>query len=525
MVDSSKRFGVGGGSPWSAQDAVRALMEKFYELSQRMSSFGTNFLHLENVLGHLQGTATRLNVAMAAMVAVAGRFPGARLLGSSAHHAVVHGLGGGHGIASSSGGGGVSLGGGGGGKSDYNPNWVEDTLAGHEKIHQKKLQHIREEHAEWEKGLAKSASDGTVKGIMALAGGDKKKAIAHLELKAAGFESEANLHGNSTAGNKARAQAQAIRQHIADMQEQAAINPWTTATHLPIPDSLAGTGPGSKNIGILRGLANKSGDTFSYKGFDLAGKAITGTVSAGSEAEAIQKAMDKGHYTSSAERVKSGIDTGTRKGYGGKEKSSGGGFSVGGLRALVGGVAAPLLGAGAIAHGLMSAASPDMASTLSMSFQLLAGTIGGHLIPAFAKLALIVQETAGFLEKNPELTGKVAKMAFHSTGGGMLLGGIEKGSEIVEKVSGWFGHKEEVKKGGDLSGLLLSIRSMRAQPRYSSIEEAYKNTQLSAINQDPLEAKLQRMVTQHLLELIKVSAQGTEAQEEAAEYIKKAGMD
>jgi hypothetical protein len=50
--------------------------------------------------------------------------------------------------------------------------------------------------------------------------------------------------------------------------------------------------------------------------------------------------------------------------------------------------------------------------------------------------------------------------------------------------------------------LLMSLQSLRVSPRYQSVEEAYKNVQIEALNKDPLELALENMVTKHLLTVI-----------------------
>jgi hypothetical protein len=58
-------------------------------------------------------------------------------------------------------------------------------------------------------------------------------------------------------------------------------------------------------------------------------------------------------------------------------------------------------------------------------------------------------------------------------------------------------------KANMASNLLLNFQSFRAQPRYSSVEEAYKNVQIEAIGKSPLEQALDRQLGQRLDQLLK----------------------
>ncbi len=601
MADTSKRFNVGGGSPWSPQEAVRSLMDKFYELAQMMGRFGQNLHNMENVLTRLQTTMGRLGAVAAIGLAAVGKFP-LRMMSGNLHHAVHNAIGGhGGGVGSigdlSTG----ATGGGGGGKRGYNPNWDKETIDKQNAVFANKMKNARA----WDAYLAsrgnkilEGAGTSTEETIIHQYGGDRAKAIKgtqqELEKKTALLQEARKTNPKHPDTAKLDRLVQNLSESLKGLKAGAdkitasdAMDAlygkgmgggeaaWTSAAHhvmkhkatpvlttermweglgfgKPFLPPIAGTPNGPSTAGIPFGPSG--GHTLST--IPTAGvpatpgapgipftPGVAGTASVKYKPKAIPVVLETPEKVSLATRIGSAVrrafgggppptDSGSPPG-GGEEEGKGKRSFAKTAMFVAGRVAGGALAAGTAAHYAMSAASPDMSHTLDMSFQLLAGTIGSALIPAFAKLALSAQQFSGWLQAHPKVldaigsgpggaakalggVGDIFSGDFKKGGGGILSGvhDILPGSIISKLI-----HGDKPDKAAGAEALLMTIRSQRAQPRYSSVEEAYKNTQIAAISQDPLEAKLQRLVTDNLMKLLEGQSKANDLQEETKEVI------
>lgn len=112
----SARFSVGSSSPWSGNEAVKALLDRFYDLSERVSRISSSFNRLENLTNRLGEAYNRMIAGFMIMVG----FP--RILRGDVHHALLGGHKRPDGGKSSGGAGGGGSGGGSGGEGGF-PGW------------------------------------------------------------------------------------------------------------------------------------------------------------------------------------------------------------------------------------------------------------------------------------------------------------------------------------------------------------------------------------------------------------------
>jgi hypothetical protein len=93
--------------------------------------------------------------------------------------------------------------------------------------------------------------------------------------------------------------------------------------------------------------------------------------------------------------------------------------------------------------------------------------------------------------------------------------------ELLQSLTSGKDLPDVVQSRGQLAqGMLMNLHSMRVQPRFSGIEDAWKNIQMEALSRDPLEQKLDQMVQQHLIKILEDNAKLIGLQEETKEAIK-----
>lgn len=72
--------------------------------------------------------------------------------------------------------------------------------------------------------------------------------------------------------------------------------------------------------------------------------------------------------------------------------------------------------------------------------------------------------------------------------------------------------------------MLFTIQSLRVNPRYQAVEEAYKNVQMEAIGRTPLEQTLDQMVRQNLLKMFERMGEQLGVQKETNQILKSLEM-
>lgn len=134
----------------------------------------------------------------------------------------------------------------------------------------------------------------------------------------------------------------------------------------------------------------------------------------------------------------------------------------------------------------------------------------GSFGPAFHR-AILGGDPGSYLAKRDNVIKAFAGEQEKQRIIGDVLQSIKTGKEIPVSAQ----------QAKNAEGLLMAIRSVRVSPQYQSVEEAYKNVQLRVLDKDPLEQKLERTITKHLIKMLENDRTHEENEERAITLLQK----